>query len=146
MALPGYEVYEENQLWQMGWHMALLLNDTNGKWHLSLFISIFCQVEFQREAYEQLVLEKDVKHERLRTEITLIEQELKRLTALELDRKLVKAEQDKVILAEHRWMDKQMTKRRIAASWGPKTGQEISQGWIGQSHSSRTQVYGQTND
>ena len=71
-------------------------------WHTYVFQCFPFQVEFQREAYEQLVLEKDVKHERLRTEITLIEQELKRLTALELDRKLVKAEQDKVILAEHR--------------------------------------------
>jgi len=60
------------------------------------------EVEFQKMAYESLVMDKDSKHERLRKEIELIEAELMSLTHLEVEKKAAKAEADKNTLAEQR--------------------------------------------
>ena len=60
------------------------------------------EVEFQKMAYERLVMDKDSQHERLRKEIALIEAELMNLTVMEVEKKAAKVEADKNALAEQR--------------------------------------------
>lgn len=60
------------------------------------------EVEFQKMAYESLVMAKDSQHERLRKEIAVVEAELMCLTTLEVEKKAAKVESEKAALAEQR--------------------------------------------
>ena len=48
------------------------------------------QERLQKEAFETLLREKDVKHQRIRTQITLIEDELAKLSQLEIEQRDLK--------------------------------------------------------
>ncbi|XP_052789874.1 E3 ubiquitin-protein ligase LRSAM1-like isoform X2 [Mya arenaria] len=78
--------------------------DHNDK-QLSLLISDLAkQEELQREAFEALQLQKDVKHQRIRNQIALIQDELASLTVVEIEKRDHRMEQEMNRLAEKRIM------------------------------------------
>ncbi|XP_038045752.1 E3 ubiquitin-protein ligase LRSAM1-like [Patiria miniata] len=58
--------------------------------------------EFQREAFEMLLLSKDAKHKRLTEEIYMLQQQLAEVTMAELEKQSVKAESTNIALEQKR--------------------------------------------
>ncbi|KAL4219600.1 E3 ubiquitin-protein ligase lrsam1 [Mactra antiquata] len=60
------------------------------------------QEQLQRDAFEALLLQKDVKHQRISSQIALIEDELASLTVVEIEKREYKMEEEMNRLAEKR--------------------------------------------
>ncbi|KAK3088307.1 hypothetical protein FSP39_017332 [Pinctada imbricata] len=60
------------------------------------------QEQLQKEAFEALQLQRDAKHQRISSQISLIEEELASLTALEIQRRELRTEEEVNIIAEKR--------------------------------------------
>ncbi|OWF52585.1 E3 ubiquitin-protein ligase LRSAM1-like [Mizuhopecten yessoensis] len=60
------------------------------------------QGQLQREAFEALQLQKDTKHQRISTQIALIQEELMNLTAVEIEKRSLRTEEEINVVAEKR--------------------------------------------
>lgn len=60
------------------------------------------QEQLQREAFEALQLQKDTKHQRISSQIALIQEELMGLTAVEIEKRSLRMEEEINIVAEKR--------------------------------------------
>ncbi|XP_014774266.1 E3 ubiquitin-protein ligase LRSAM1 [Octopus bimaculoides] len=60
------------------------------------------QEELQKAAFEALLMQKDSRHSRVSSQIALIEKELAQLTAIEIERKELRIDMEKNILADKR--------------------------------------------
>ncbi|XP_064648999.1 E3 ubiquitin-protein ligase LRSAM1-like [Lineus longissimus] len=67
-----------------------------------LINQLLLEERLQREAFECLQMQKDAKHQRITHQIEIIQEELSQLTVVEIERREVKLDTEKNILAEKR--------------------------------------------